>query len=322
MKFLWYADWHVPGATSELAATALERAGHTVCRWGRNGGIGFNLKALVACAEFYRVDCVIVTGGSEFRDGEFGDLRDMLPGRIFSTWTWDWMHRDDVWPWFAPIAAACDVAFTSDGSDDPAWVAAGINRVVVRDGVAPWLHEPKASCGPERVPRVFSDERYQADVAFVGNLYENGGRRAVMESVAAFCRDSGLTFKTWGHDTEFVHGDTLAAVVYGTDILLGHDWAHEVGGIWSSRVYHILRYGGFFLAQKTAGLDTEFIDGMHLVMWDGVFDLMRKIAYWRLPDSKRDRQQIEWAGMEYVHDVCTYDRRIETVLETLKKLGG
>lgn len=88
---------------------------------------------------------------------------------------------------------------------------------------------------------------------------------------------------------------------------------------WSDRVYETLGRGGFIIHPYIEGMETDFVDGKHLVFYKfGDFDdLKKKIDYYLENDA--EREAIRAAGHQHVKDFHTYKNRWTTIIETIKE---
>jgi spore maturation protein CgeB len=81
------------------------------------------------------------------------------------------------------------------------------------------------------------------------------------------------------------------------------------------RVYDILGAGGFCITNFQAELPMFFENEKHMVWYYNQRDLFEKVDYYLCHDA--EREQIARAGYEYVKAHCSYEARINEILDTL-----
>jgi hypothetical protein len=183
--------------------------------------------------------------------------------------------------------------------------AEGINRVLLRQGCVPGLHDlPQLQFIPDTI----------ADVVFIGSTYTDRRKQLVSELEA-------YRFQKWGEPGEQVWGNLFAKQCYLSKIVVGDNFVNDVAGYWSDRVYLTLACGGFFLTAYVPGLAGEFENHRHLVWWHSFEELHELIQYYLPLESKRKAIALE--GYRLVHKKHTYDRRVidmSTELESVRCL--
>ena len=83
------------------------------------------------------------------------------------------------------------------------------------------------------------------------------------------------------------------------------------------RIYDILGAGGFCITNFQAELPMFFENERHLVWYYNERDLYEKVDYYLSHDEERNR--IAQAGYNYVKTNCSYENRINEILEVIKK---
>lgn len=83
------------------------------------------------------------------------------------------------------------------------------------------------------------------------------------------------------------------------------------------RIYDILGAGGFCITNFQAELPMFFENEKHLVWYYNERDLYEKVDYYLSHDEERNR--IAQAGYNYVKANCSYENRINEILEVIKK---
>lgn len=183
-----------------------------------------------------------------------------------------------------------ETVFSTDGGHEEQFKQAGIKHKLLRQGVY----------GEEAI---MFDLPKTHKLIFVGgdafgnraNLLENlKNKYPDFEWLGKPCKKQyrGLELNELYASTKIVVGDSFPSPRY-----------------WSNRIYETLGRGGFLLHPKVEGLEEEFKDGEHLVLYErGNFeDLCRKIDFYLKHD--KEREKIRKAGFEYVKNNYTYKHR-------------
>ncbi|SEA50583.1 spore maturation protein CgeB [Pseudobutyrivibrio sp. ACV-2] len=82
------------------------------------------------------------------------------------------------------------------------------------------------------------------------------------------------------------------------------------------RVYDILGAGGFCITNFQAELPMFFENGKHMVWYYNERDLFEKVDYYLSHDEERNR--IAQAGYDYVKSHCSYEQRVNEMLDIIK----
>lgn len=148
-------------------------------------------------------------------------------------------------------------------------------------------------------------DEYKCDVAFVGNIY---GRRE--EFIISLKQRYGGSFKVFNN----AFGQDLADLCASAKIIVAPDYPTNEF-YWSSRIYLTLGLGGFLIHQDCYGLKPELIEGTHFVGYKGMKELIATIDYFLERDE--ERKIISKQGQKKVLEVCTFEDRLETMLEKI-----
>ncbi len=149
------------------------------------------------------------------------------------------------------------------------------------------------------------------DVLFIGNPYNEyriNTVRAASEvaKVDVYGRGweehgfSSPGYADWRTNHESISGSKIVLNIIDEPFLFMRKY-------FSSRLTLTLACGAFCLSNKTAGLETTFIDGEHLIYFEGHDDLKEKIGYWLNPEREAERRAIGRRGRELVLKEYTYD---------------
>lgn len=86
------------------------------------------------------------------------------------------------------------------------------------------------------------------------------------------------------------------------------------------RNFEVLGAGGFLLTNRLESLQELMQDGVHCVMYDSLEDAMMKAEYYINHDEEREK--IARAGYEHVLANHTMDKRVDVILNAIKKFKG
>jgi spore maturation protein CgeB len=80
----------------------------------------------------------------------------------------------------------------------------------------------------------------------------------------------------------------------------------------SDRIWLSMLGGGFYIGQRTPGMDRLALDGTHCAWYEHLDDCVDKIR-WYL-DHPADRERIRQDGERFVRTHHTFDQRIRNIL--------
>lgn len=202
-----------------------------------------------------------------------------------------------------PIFKA-DIVFSTDGGHQKEFEEAGVNHVLLRQGI----YEPEA---------YITDERFDtnAEVGFLGGIYENiwPYRKELVEWLQ---KTYGNKFEHFGLRGEIRH-HPLNQLCSTLKIMVG-DSVYSPN-YWSNRIYEVIGRGGFLIHPMIEGLEEEFTPYKHFIPYHyGDFEgLKEKIDYYLTHDTAREK--IRRAGFEHCKEHHTYQKRVAKMLEILKE---
>jgi hypothetical protein len=130
------------------------------------------------------------------------------------------------------------------------------------------------------------DVPIQFDVLFLGELY--GTRREILDSIRT-CDQVVVIQDAFGT----LHSEAVSSSKINLNLC-------TAAGA-SNRVWKILWAAGFLLTDDWDGREDYFIDGKHLVIFDGADDLNKKIAYYL--ENEEERLKIADAGRRRVAEL-------------------
>lgn len=205
--------------------------------------------------------------------------------------------------------------FSADGGSDDVFAAHGIDHEWLRAGVF----------GPECVPGRRDSRWRRVDVGFVGShqaYHVEWPYR--LELVRWLKRTYRSSFGVWPQGGRAIRGQALNDLYASVPVFVGDSLCpgFDHWNYWSDRVYETLGRGGFLIHPFIKGMDDEFVDGEHLRFYDyGDFDGLRSLIdhYVAHPSEAR---AIADRGQAFVAAHCTYERRVETMLDKLITKGA
>lgn len=203
-----------------------------------------------------------------------------------------------------------DFVFTPDGDPKSAeWFKEkGVNHIYMKPGV----FEPEC---------YFNGEKgIGPDVTFVGSYYYHK-EWPYRKQLIDWLRDNYKgRFAKFGNPESTVRGDKLnllytnSKVVVGDALCLNFDHTYY----WSDRLYETLGRGGFLIHPYIKGIEEEFKDGKHLVLYEYEnFKQLRELIDYYIEHDK-EREKIREAGHKIVKENYTYTDRMK---QMLKRLG-
>lgn len=220
-------------------------------------------------------------------------------------WTFDWRGHEGFSSWWTPVAKKSLVTFATDGPHQcRLWSSRECLSHPLRQAIWPAIHGP------------LYGKKYLYDVAFFGSLY-TPRRNEIADRLRAEFGDRFLLRSNGVQEGE-AWGDEFRRLVSQTRVIVGDNWTNDVPGYWSDRVYLTLGCGGFFLASAVPGLEKEFCDREHLVIYNGLDDMVEKVKYYLGRDDLR--LGIASEGCRLVHQRDTYRHRIQEMEKVLAPL--
>jgi hypothetical protein len=145
----------------------------------------------------------------------------------------------------------------------------------------------------------------ECDIAFAGNIY---GKRE--EFVATLKQIYGNKFKVFND----VFNQDMADLCASAKIIVAPDFPTNEF-YWSSRIYLTLGLGGFLVHPDCYGLKPELIEGTHFAGYKGMKELILTIDYFL--ENEELRKKIQKEGQNKVLESCTFQDRLETMLEII-----
>ena len=195
---------------------------------------------------------------------------------------------------------------------------------------AEWFNQKTAVKGRYLPAGVYGAECYMAeptddrfDVAFVGSMGYHE-QYPMRPRLINWLRETyGDRFRHYGGDGRgTVRGSDLNQVYANAKIAIGDSLCLDpnyAGKYWSDRIYESCGRGAMVAHPRFFGLEDEFTDGEHVVMYEhGNFDELKQIIDFYIDDENSwEREKIRRAGHERVKQNFTYRHRWQTILDTV-----
>lgn len=200
-----------------------------------------------------------------------------------------------------------DYVFTTDNGSSEFWEKHKVKHYYLPPGVYGkecYLAEP--------------DPEIKQDVIFTGSYgyhSEWAYRPLLIDNLREHYKDRFTLYEhssgRRGHSLNVLYASV--GVVVGDSCCIGFDHPYY----WSDRVPEVLGRGGFLIHPRITGLEDDFTDGVHLVLYDynNWDELYEKIDYYRV--HPEEREKIRLAGHEQVKANDTYIHRMQSVLEVV-----
>ncbi len=297
-KILYLGDFRQSFSTERYIAHALRELGIEVFLKQEGNFMVGNSEGLVNELKQWECDLVLFSKGKPIGDAH-AFMKDLKKAGIpTACWLFD-LYFDlplDRTARFKPLDVPfnSDVVYVTDGGHHEKFRQYGINSKTLRQGI----HEPEA---------ILYVRDFKRDIVFVGA--DTFQTRAPM--LGGLKLRYGERYERYGNNPQNqIRGLELNELYASTKIVVGD--SQESPHYWSNRVYETLGRGGFLLHPKVEGIEEEFVDGEHLVLYDrnDLDGLYKKIDYYL--KHHKEREKIREAGFNLVKSKYTYkDRCIE-----------
>ena len=241
---------------------------------------------------------------------ELETVERVIRGRRNAMWYMDpqW-HRDLDRPDVGHIVQVARLAdtFHVSGFEDE-WRAHGTNARFL------------PAAGDRAIVPVPPDPDYAAQAAFIGRGYdeERADFLARVKASGVHLRTWGLAWEPWrdavGWSGRAVEGEEFSKVCSSSGVVLGIHPTRAAGATTytSNRVWITCLGGGFYLGQRTPGIDALLRGGEHCDYYDGVEDCVARIRRWT--EDPVGRERVRAAGEAFVREYHTFDDRAKYIL--------
>ncbi len=199
-----------------------------------------------------------------------------------------------------------DIVFSTDGGHDKEFAAAGVNHILLRQGI----HEPEAYLAKPEYNTL-------AEIGFIGSIYDNiwPYRKKLKDFLT---KGYGGRFEHFGQSGDIRH-DNLNKLLATLKIVVGDSVASPY--YWSNRLYEFLGRGAFMVWPMVDGVDQEYEPYKHFIPYQyGDWDGLKEIIDFYLDDKRKaKRDKIRLAAIEHSKKHHTYKHRVEKMLAILKE---
>lgn len=234
----------------------------------------------------------------------------IIEGRPNAMWYHDpqW-HRDLGRPDIGHIAAIGRLSktFFVTGFEEE-WRAHGLPAVFL------------PAAGDAGIEPVAPDRRFASDIAFIGSGYDPVRAKRLIDVAAHFdLQVWGSGWEEWQGGLRWsgrpVEGREFAAVCSSSSISLGINPERAAGGVsyTSDRTWMVMLGGGFYLAERTAGVAGMLRNGVHCAFYDDTTSCIYQCMHYLSATDERERVRVE--GEKFVRAHHTYDQRVPNILE-------
>lgn len=206
------------------------------------------------------------------------------------------------------MGRASDVFFINNRGQVPLYAEHGIRAAFATGGTDPIDHV--------RVP---PDERFAADVSFIGKCDERGGRVALVKELARRfkVRVYGQGWEKAGLEPtrEDVFPEQYRAICASSKVMLGIDLRDDVELYFSNRTWITLGCGGFLCTRYVPKLEEILQDGVHLANYRTIDEAPAIIERYLKDDALREKVRAE--GHRYAHEQYSYRRMVERMIDAV-----
>lgn len=240
-----------------------------------------------------------------FYTGHIKQFRKEFPNTVLINWNGDY-NRDNLYDQgYIDMMALYDLCGFVTTSIDKIYNANKVN----------WFYW---QIGYEEANNVPDARTAQHDVLFIGNAYSQA-RLALGRMLRSKAPNVGL-YGYWprgmANGYNLYDFDAAAKLYANAKISIGDSqWPHVTGFV-SNRLFQAMSAGAFMLHQQFDGMDMlGLVDGVHLVVWNDLGDMVQKInQYIRNPG---ERQRIAQTGQKYVLEHHSFRARVAELWKEL-----
>ncbi len=240
------------------------------------------------------------------QDIPFGVLQQIAPGTIKTVMYYEDMSND-IPPALIQMGKQVDFFLaTNKGLIEKYRRAGVVNPIYFVGACDRYDHRPRRPLLPI----------WKSDIAFIGRARPNETRVTLTRKFS-----KQYNVKVYGKNwREFGLKATLKTVTprsyglicAGARIILGADFASEVEGYWSNRLWLTLGCGGFFLTPYVSGMERYFENKKHLVWYHHEKECLNLAEEYL--SRPRERRKIAQEGYRLVHEHYTYHHFVDRVI--------
>ena len=241
------------------------------------------------------------------------EIAEQIPGFVVN-WTGD--VRQPTPKWYFDMGKKIDLTLFTNTHDVMVLKKAKINANYMQIGFNHRIYLPDGSTNNTYPPVVFMGNNYGDNPTTKKPMFPLSQERRDMVAylTASYGRDFQVYGIGWGK-SHWLHTEEEAIAYRSAKIGINQNH-YSLSMFSSDRLLRIMGSGAFCLSYKYPGIEKEYKIGKHLDVWENFHDLREKIDYYLGNDYQRTT--IARAGCEYVHNHCTWKKRIAQLSKMIK----
>lgn len=306
MRIVFFAKRHKRSGITLHMRRGLERAGHSVLAVNQHKTdrlLGARLGRMLTLTRVRRFKPELVLVFTFDAEPELLDVLRRDGARIATFFDDCPVQLDER---IVRMGRASDVFFINNRGQIPMYAEKGIRASFATGGTDPVDHV--------RVP---AEERFAADVSFIGKCDERGGRVALVKELARRfqVRVYGQGWEKAGLEPTRtdVFPEQYRAICASSKVMLGIDLRDDVELYFSNRTWITLGCGGFLCTRYVPKLEEILKDGVHLANYRTIDEAPAIIERYLKDDTLRRRVQDE--GHRYAHERYSYERMVQRMID-------
>lgn len=300
-RIIYFGDFAEKYSTERYICYAFSTLGYEILKIQDGSTIINNVESIIGEIKSYNPDFILFSKRGPI--GKSEEMVNLLKEEGIKTVCWlfdlyfglpgdrETKLRDKKCPFNS------DILISTDGGHVEEFNKLGINHKCVRQGI----HEPEA---------ILYDRPKTNDIIFVGgDHFKNRGW--LLDGLTSYY---GPRFKKLGFPTQ-IRNLELNELYASTKVVVGD--SQPSPNYWSNRIYETLGRGGFLIHPRVEGIEKEFEDKKHVVLYErgNMQELIKLIDYYLIHD--KEREAIRKAGFEHVKNNYTYKHRVEELLKLI-----
>lgn len=226
-----------------------------------------------------------------------------------------WDVRDPLPKWFLNIAPGISLTCFTNEMDPEIMQGEGFNSEFLQSGFDDETFNPVGKVGE------------YPEILFMGNSYDtetfNFPLSGFREEMVNFLRDKyGDRFRVYGYGWKFrtdsfVHREGKESEAYRSCKIAINVSHYDRRRYTSDRILRLMGSGAFCLCKWYPDIEKDFVDGVHLRVWNTLEELDSLIKYYI--DRPEERKTIADRGCELVRSEYTWKNMIDRIIEMKTK---
>lgn len=240
-------------------------------------------------------------------------IREMAKHTKIINWSGDIRQTKAWYDWFIAIGKEIYLTLFSNETDPQILHDAGVNADYLQVGFDNvWYNKAVPVSGWPDIIYCANDygkfqlSKYRADVVLA--LKESFGNRFGIY---------GAGWEKHGIKTEPIN-NILEAQAYNSCKIGISVSNFSFERYYSDRLLRIMGCGCFPLSHEFSGLEKDFTEGKDIVTFKDISNLIAKCNYYLDPSNQSERLAIAQGAYETAHNECTWDKRVEHLIELLE----